>query len=78
MLQILVLKGMKGQKNTCLIRFNENAPKTGKRILRLRRILGIGWDTVLKSVKIGLADRTVNPISSYKKMLLSVVLHVAA
>jgi len=68
---MFVLKDMKGQKNRCLIRFNETALKTGRRILRLRRILGIGWNTVLKSVKIGLADRTVKQISSSKKMLLS-------
>jgi hypothetical protein len=67
MLQILVLKGIKGQKNKYLTRFNETAPKTGKRMLRLRRLLSLWWDTVLKSVKVRQTDRTVKPKSSYKK-----------
>jgi hypothetical protein len=78
MLQIPAHTGIKGQKNKCFIRFNETAPKTSKRILRLRRILGLWWDNVLKSLKIGQTDKTVKPNSSYKKMLLSLVLRVAA
>jgi hypothetical protein len=65
MLQILVLKGVKRKKKKCCVRFNENSPKTGIRISRLRRILGLRWDTVLKSVRIRQTDRTLQPNSSY-------------